>query len=490
MRKYFLLLFMLPAMAQGQTIATSDELIKQVENSLTPSVIYGDSLANGNILQRMHEFNVKGVSIAVIKDYKIDWAKAYGWADSIEGREANTNTRFQAASISKSLNSLGLMRLVQDKKIDPEADINNYLRTWKFPYDTVARDKKINVYQLLSHTAGLDIHGFPGYERSALIPNVYQVLKGEKPANTKKVISLFEPGLKFKYSGGGTTVTQLLISDVALMRYPDYMQLEVLSPLGMTNSSYAQPPGDTTVLASGHYQDGSRIAGKFHVYPEQAAAGLWTTPTDLAKYIIDCQKALEGRSRKVLTKEFMTRRMTPYVDSNAALGVFIQKKGDRTYFNHNGSNEGFMCASYGSMEGGDGLVIMTNGENFSIIEELSNSVARVYGWKDFFKPEFKKVIKLSTEEMDRFVGSFKLQTDTLIIARCGDGLCIRQAAQGEPGFIMLFTSADEFSITEVPSAVFKAVRNEQGLVETLEFRQNGLTIPCPRIKVQKSNHDR
>jgi hypothetical protein len=149
-----------------------------------------------------------------------------------------------------------------------------------------------------------------------------------------------------------------------------------------------------------------------------------------------------------------------------------------------------MCASYGSMEGGDGLVIMTNGENFSIIEELSNSVARVYGWKDFFKPEFKKVIKLSTEEMDRFVGSFKLQTDTLIIARCGDGLCIRQAAQGEPGFIMLFTSADEFSITEVPSAVFKAVRNEQGLVETLEFRQNGLTIPCPRIKVQKSNHDR
>jgi CubicO group peptidase (beta-lactamase class C family) len=483
MKKYFLLLFMLPAMAQGQTMATPDELIKQVENSLTPSVIYGDSLANGNILQRMADLKVKGVSIAVIRDYKIDWAKAYGWADSLEGREATTNTRFQAASISKSLNSLGLLRLVQDKKIDPEADINNYLRTWKFPYDTAAHDKKINVYQLLSHTAGLDIHGFPGYNRSASIPNVYQILKGEKPANTNKVRSLFEPGLKYKYSGGGTTLTQLLITDVALMRYADYMQLEVLSPLGMTNSSYNQPPTDTTVLASGHESDGTRIEGKFHVYPEQAAAGLWTTPTDLAKYIIECQKALAGKSRK-LSQELMVRRMTPYIDSNAALGVFITKKGDRTYFNHNGSNAGFLCASYGSMEGGDGLVIMTNGENFSIIEELTNSVARVYGWKDFFTPEFKKVIKLSTEEMDRFAGSFKLQTDTLIITRCGEELCIRQAAQGEPGYKMLFTSADEFSITEVPSAVFKAVRNEQGLVETLEFRQNGLTIPCPRIKVQ------
>jgi CubicO group peptidase (beta-lactamase class C family) len=374
------------------------------------------------------------------------------------------------------------MRLVQDKKIDPEADINNYLRTWKFPYDTTAHDKKINVYQLLSHTAGLDIHGFPGYNRAVAIPTVYQVLKGEVPANTKKVKSLFEPGLKFKYSGGGTTITQLLISDVALMRYPDYMQLEVLSPLGMTNSSYAQPPRDTAVLASGHHRDGSRIAGKVHIYPEQAAAGLWTTPTDLAKYIIECQKAMEGRSRKLLTQEFMTRRMTPYVDSNAALGVFIQKKGDRTFFNHNGSNEGFLCASFGSMEGGDGVVVMTNGENFQVIEELTNSVARVYGWKDFFKPEFKKIVKLSTESMDSVVGSFKLQTDTLIIAKCGEDLCIRQAAQGEPGFKMLFTRSDEFSVAEVPSAVFKLVRDDKGLVEALELRQNGLTIPCPRIK--------
>lgn len=481
MRKLVFIILFLPIYSVSQTANPElDERIRQVENSLTPRVVYGDSLLNGNLRQRMAELKVMGVSIAVIKDYKIDWAKAYGWADSLEGRETTTTTRFQAASISKSLNSLGALRLVQDKKVDPEADINNYLRTWKFPYDTTAKDRKINLYQLLSHTAGLDVHGFPGYNREAPIPNIYQVLKGEKPANTRKVRSLFEPGLKFKYSGGGTTVSQLLITDLALMLYADYMQLEVLSPLGMTNSSYKQPPADTMVLASGHRRDGSRIEGKFHIYPEQAAAGLWTTPTDLAKYIIECQKALEGRSRRVLNQEMMKKRMEPYIDSNAALGVFIEKKGERKYFNHNGSNAGFLCASYGSLEGGDGVVIMTNGENSAMLEELINSVARVYGWKDFFNPEFKKALKLPREDLDNFTGSFKIINDTVTVSICGDELCLSQG--GQDVFKMIFSNNDEFSVREVPSASFKAIRNEKGFVESLELRQNSLTIPCPRVK--------
>ncbi|HSF45981.1 MAG TPA: serine hydrolase domain-containing protein [Chitinophagaceae bacterium] len=481
MKKIVLIFLFLPFCVVAQPAGDgSAEKIKLVENSLTPRVIYGDSLLNNNLLQRMAELKIKGLSIAVIKDYKLEWAKAYGWADSLEGREATPTTRFQAASISKSLNSLGALKLVQDKKINPEADINDYLKTWKFPYDTTAKDKKISLYELLSHTAGLDIHGFPGYNRAATIPNVYQVLKGEKPANTRKVRSLFEPGLKFKYSGGGTTISQLLITDLALMLYADYMQLEVLSPLGMTNSSYKQPPSDTTVLASGHRRDGSRVDGKFHIYPEQAAAGLWTTPTDLAKYIIECQKALEGKSRKVLNQEMMKKRMEPYIDSSAALGVFIEKRGDRKYFNHNGSNAGFLCVSYGSLEGGDGVVIMTNSENFEILEELTNSVARVYGWKDFFKPEFRKQVKLQREDFDNFTGSFKVMTDTISVSICGDELCLNGV--GPSPIKMIFTSKDEFVIREVPSALFKAIRNEKGFVESLELKQNSVTIPCPRLK--------
>jgi CubicO group peptidase (beta-lactamase class C family) len=483
MKKFLFLLFILPLFVIGQTPDKEiEERIRQVENSLSPSVIYGDSMLNGNISERMQALKINGISIAVIKNYKLEWAKGYGWADSVEGREVTTNTRFQAASISKSLNSLGVLKLVQDGKIDPEADINMYLRTWKFPYDTVSKGKKINIYNLLSHTAGLDIHGFPGYERNAFIPNIYQVLKGEKPANTKKVKSLFEPGLKFKYSGGGTTISQLIVTDVALMLYADYMQSEVLSPLGMKNSSYKQPPTDTTVLASGYYANGTRVAGKFHVYPEQAAAGLWTTPTDLAKYIIECQLALEGKSKKVLSPDMMKKRMTPYIDSNAALGVFITQRGERKFFNHNGGNEGFVCTSYGSLEGGDGVVIMTNSENFNILDELTNSVARVYGWKDFYKPEFKKIQKLAREDLDNFVGNFKLGNDTLTISICDEELCLQQNGQPLSGFKMIFTGNDNFSVREVPSASFKAMRNEKGYVEALQLQQNGVNLALPRIK--------
>src|SRR6187402_2407266 len=145
-------------------------LIKQVENSLTPEIIYGDSVPSLNLESRMKETHIMGLSIAVIKDYKIQWAKAYGWADVESKRMAGTNTRFQAASISKSLNSMGQLKLVQQGKIDGEADINNYLKNWKFPYDSLTGTKKISLFQLLSHTAGLDIHGFPGYERTDAMP--------------------------------------------------------------------------------------------------------------------------------------------------------------------------------------------------------------------------------------------------------------------------------------------------------------------------------
>src|SRR6187431_318400 len=370
--KRFLILFLLPITVCSQTIDPAlQKKITAVENSLAPAVIFGDTIPKLNIEKRMKELAIPGLSIAVIRDYKIEWAKGYGWADVEEKRKVTTDTRFQAASISKSINSMGILKLVEMGKLDPEADINNYLTSWKFPYDSLSKNKKISVYNLLSHTAGLDIHGFPGYEKTDTLPTLQQILDGKRPANTKAVRSLFEPGTKFKYSGGGTTISQLILTNV-------------------TGSNYQQPPTATTNLATGYYGNGKPVTGKYHVYPEQAAAGLWTTPTDLAKYIIECQLALEGRSKKVLSQAMMKKRLTPYIDSNSALGVFIENKNGQLYFNHNGGNEAFLCTSYGSMQGGNGVVIMINGENFSVINELLNSVALVYDWKGFYKPTFKK----------------------------------------------------------------------------------------------------
>lgn len=482
--KRFIILLLLPLSVFSQTtIKEIQEKVRKVENSLSPNIIYGDTIAIlRNIEERMKETGTKGLSIAVIKNYRVEWAKGYGWADEAAQKKVNTSTRFQAASISKSLNSLGILKLVEQGKLDPEADINNYLKNWKFPYDSLSKNKKINLYHLLSHTAGLDIHGFPGYERGDSLPTIQQILNGEKPANTKAVRSLFEPGKKFEYSGGGTTITQLLLTSITGKNYADYMQTEVLKPLGMDNSSYQQPPLDIANLATGYYQNGKAVKGKYHVYPEQAAAGLWTTPSDLAKYIIECQLAYEGRSHKVLSQAMMKKRFTPRMDSTFALGVFIENKGGTKFFNHNGGNEAFLCTSFGSFEGGKGVVIMINGENFEIITEVLNSVAQVYGWKDFYKPQFKKLFTVPVDTLQKYVGSYQLMKDTFSIKLCGNNLCLQQNGEPIDGYKMMFADYDTFSIKEEPNAEFKILRSKEGIIDALQLKQGGNTLRLPKLK--------
>jgi len=250
----------------------------------------------------------------------------------------------------------------------------------------------------------------------------------------------------------------------------------------MTNSSYQQPPTTTSNLATGYYGNGKPVKGKYHVYPEQAAAGLWTTPTDLAKYIIECQLALEGRSKKVLSQAMMKKRLTPYIDSNAALGVFIENKKGQLYFTHNGGNEAFLCTSYGSMQGGNGVVIMINGENFAVITELLNSVAIVYDWKGFYTPTFRKTVTLPKDTLQKLVGNFLLEKDTLTVSFCGDALCLQQNFQPAIGYQMFFSDNNNFSVREVPNAFFSVIRNAEGKVEAFQLKQGDYNMRIPRIK--------
>jgi CubicO group peptidase (beta-lactamase class C family) len=300
----------------------------------------------------LQQYHIRGLSIAVIRNYKIEWARGYGLMDTATKAPVNIQTLFQAGSISKSLNGVGLMKLVQDKKIDLYTDINEYLKSWMFPYDISSEGKKITMANLLSHTAGLTIHGFPGYEKNKKIPSLTQILDGKQPANTKAVRSQFAPGLRYQYSGGGTTISQLIAMDITGKPYDEYMWNQVLKPLGMNMSSYTQPPGKDKekFLATGYHEDGIEVKGKYHVYPEQGAAGLWTNPTDIAKYIIETQLSLKGKSNKVLSQEMTKLRLTPYIDSNAALGVFIETRGGEKYFGHNGADEGFLSNYKGSLE--------------------------------------------------------------------------------------------------------------------------------------------
>jgi CubicO group peptidase (beta-lactamase class C family) len=442
--------------------------IKQFESNLGTWVQIDNQ--HFTLAGKMKSNHINGVSVALIKDYKIEWAKAYGWADSAEQRPVTTNTLFQAGSISKSLNGVGIIKLVQQGKLNLDSDINIYLKSWKFPYDSLSKGKKITIANLLSHTAGLTVHGFDGYEKGAPIPTLIQTLNGEKPANNQAIRSMYEPSLRHQYSGGGTTISQLILQDVTGQPYDTYMWNNVLKPMGMSNSSYTQPPpaDKEKLLATGYYNDGTAVKGKYHIYPEQAAAGLWTTPTDLAKYVIETQLSLQGKSNKVLSQESTRLRLTPYIDSSAALGVFITKG---KYFSHDGSDEGFVAAYVGSMENGTGAVVMANTDNWSLLQEVINSLATVYNWKDYYTPKVKKVVNVDNEILKSYVGNYRLYRNTFNVTLEKEGLMIRMDSKTKDK--IYFTSDTDCFLLEIAGSELQFTKDKVGKVNAFEINDNG-----------------
>jgi CubicO group peptidase (beta-lactamase class C family) len=148
--------------SESKYSSTVENQIKAVETGLVGWVQTGDTL-KWTLDERMKHYGIRGLSIAVIHHYKLEWAKGYGWADSAEGRRVTPQTLFETASIAKSINGMGVLKLAQQGLLDLNADIKQYLTSWKFPYDSVSQGKKISVMNLLSHTAGTNIESLDSY---------------------------------------------------------------------------------------------------------------------------------------------------------------------------------------------------------------------------------------------------------------------------------------------------------------------------------------
>ena len=470
--KLLLWAFILPTFAQVNVVtsfaqvktdpnteASVDARIKRIEQGLLPPVlIKGDPL--WSIAERMKFYKVPGLTIAVIKDFKVDWARAYGIKDIESNEPVTTETLFQAGSISKSVNAMVAMKKVEQGKISLDEPINNKLVTWKLPENEFTAKKKVTLRNLLSHTAGTTVHGFPGYAVSEKVPTLPQVLDGASPANTAPVRVDFEPGSKFRYSGGGTTIAQLAIMDIEKLPYPEIAKKTVLEPLRMTNSTYSQPlPDDWRKLAaSGHRQDGNLVAGKIHVYPEMAAAGLWTTPTDLAKFAIDLQLSLAGRTNKVLGKRSVEMMTTSFMD-NVGLGFFIQKHGNALYFGHGGADEGFRAEMLVSRDKGYGAVVMTNSDNGNILREVLRGVAREYGWDEFLPAPYE-TIALEPAKLNDYVGRYQVNPDLVLTVKHEGGKLVASPT-GDREFELLPISDTTF-VRRDSNNKYNFVRSEGG----------------------------
>lgn len=361
---------------------TNASRVERAMSQLTPALqVEGRTYVPEGIASRMSAENVPGVSIVFIDQGRIAWTGTFGAADAKTSRQVTLGTRFQAASISKPIAATGALLMAEQGRLALDRPVNEQISSWRLP-DSAFPAGAVTVRHLLTHTAGLTVHGFPGYAADAPLPSTVQILEGAKPANTAPVVVAVAAGTKWQYSGGGFTLLQLLMSDVAGEPFPDLMQRLLLRPLGMEHSSFDQPLGeeDHRQAAFGHRSDGSPIEGGYVVHPELAAAGLWTTPTDLARWIMGITSAFAGEKNGPLSSASATAMLTPGI-GQWGLGMRVDGEGEWLSFSHGGSNQGFRTFLLAFPRKGQGLVIMTNGDNGeSVMQPVRQAIGREFGW--------------------------------------------------------------------------------------------------------------
>jgi CubicO group peptidase (beta-lactamase class C family) len=349
------------------------------------------SISDAALVQRlMKQYKVPGVSIAVIKDFKVVYAVAYGVADAEAGTPMTTRTMLQAASVSKPVAAMVSLKAVQDKLFALDQDVNTILKSWKLPGNGLTADGPVTPRLLMSHTSGMgDGYGFPGYSPGVPLPTLPQILDGVPPSNLRPIRLERAPLTGYKYSGGGVLLQQLVLTDAVGKPFAQIAREWVLDPLQMTNSTFEQPlpASRESQAARAHDRNGQRMKEPWRVHPEQAAAGLWTTPTDLATFAIELQLAVQGRSSRVLTPAVAREMITPVGVGPYAVGFGIMKLGEGWYFTHGGSNWGFQCDLTAHRAKGYGAVIMTNSDSGSaLIPQLASLIQQEYKWDSLDPP--------------------------------------------------------------------------------------------------------
>lgn len=379
--------------AQAKLDLSTDDVAQQIHRIEAPQIPNRQGLDGLTLLEVMQKFHTPGLTIAVIKDFKIHWAKAYGVADVKTGRPVEVNTLFQAASISKPVTAMATLVQVQEGRFSLDDDVNTLLKTWHVPDSDLTREQPVTLRSLCSHTSGADDgFGFPGYAPGTALPTLPQILDGQPPSNVGAVRFARPPYRAYKYSGGGILIEQLVLTSVLGLPFDQIMQNAVLRPLGMTDSTYQQPLPESMVPRAAHAHDaeGHAMDAPWHVYPEQAAAGLWTTPTDLARFAIEVQRAIHGPAGSVLKEATVREMIAPTGVGPFAVGFGISKKGEGWYFSHSGGNWGFRCDLLAHVRKGYGVVVMTNSDEAGdLIDEVEARVAAAYGWDTLDKPIFR-----------------------------------------------------------------------------------------------------
>lgn len=419
-----------PADEPTDTGSTPEDRAAAVESRILASIqVEGRPEAAFTLTERMEHYGVPGVSVAVMNGGRIEWARGYGVASVETGAPVTERTRFQAASISKPVAAVAALQLVEEGLVDLDTDVNEYLTSWQVPPSDASNGEPVTLRRLLTHSAGLTVHGFPGYAAGEPVPTVIQVLDGSGPANTDPVRVDLEPGSEWRYSGGGYTVMQQLVEDVRGQPFAEVMRERVLDPAGMAGSTYEQPlpEGLRAQAATGYRSSGEPVTGNWHTYPEMAAAGLWTTPSDLLRYAAQIQQARGGEPDRVLSKATVDEMLTVNRDG-WGLGPGLRPEPDGLRFSHGGANEGFRATFVAFADEGRGAAIMTNSDaGGALASEILLGIAEVYGWAAP-RPRTIREHPMTESEIEGIVGRYRVENPPpdipVEVLRDGDGLVL------------------------------------------------------------------
>lgn len=459
--------------------------IAHVENGLLGRVtIKGAEKQTMTLPERMKVWHVPGVSIAVINDGAIEWARAYGVVDAAGTQAATTATLFQAASISKLATAVAALGLVEKGSLTLDGNVNPQLVSWKIPDNPFTATTPVSLRTLLSHTAGISLDP-DVYAPAEKLPTLRQVLDGSAPSKTKAVRIETVPGTAYRYSGAGYGVVQQLMEDVSKSPFPHIMKTRLFEPLQMDNSSFDQvlPAKFAAMAATGHDLQGVPLKGGWHTHPVMAAGGLWSTPTDLAKLALELQRAASGKSNKIISSGMVASMFTPVLEEYG-LGAELSHDGAATAFSHSGSNLGYKALLFAYTATGKGAVILTNGDyGSSLIDEIMRSIATEYGWSDYLPLE-KTVVPGKPQLHANFVGVYGVAGTSIKISSENGQLFIEGPPLG-PLKLALFPETEHsyFVREQLITVTFKD--NGGKAVDEIAFGDERLGAkPRPGVRVK------
>ncbi|WP_271078834.1 serine hydrolase domain-containing protein [Aurantiacibacter sp. MUD61] len=462
--------------AAAQTGADHASQIAAIENGLRPT--YGVAGEEGEVWtleERIRHYDVPGVSIAVAIDGELVWARAYGVLDKNGDTPVDTETMFQAASLSKPVAALAALALVQDGLLALDDPANRFLTRWQIPDNALTAQQPVTIRHLLSHRGGTTIHGFRGYPMGSELPSLPQILDGQPPANTDPVIVNQLPGDSYRYSGGGYTILQLAIEDASGRSFADVVEGRIFHPAGMARSHFDYPVSDANAAVGHAGAESTSMAGAELAYPELAAAGMWTTPSDLVR--LGSLVARARNSEFYFLDQGLARQLVPEDAGEPGLGFGLNDDGDGVAFVHSGHNPGYSARWINYADGRASVAVLTNSDSGGdLIREILSAVGHVYGWRQDGH-EVRETVSLDAPDMQAIAGDYgwsAADAEPFMAISITDGQLWIEGALGDR---TRFHAQDENRFFVTSGLNFAVERDASGDVEAIIVQDEIRLVP-------------